>query len=129
MLTANDLVASARSRIHEISPAELQTWNARDFVLIDVREPDEYAAGHIPGAINLPRGVLEFRIESHPALAGAANPAQADRSRSLVLYCLTSGRAALAADSLQQLGFAKVHSLAGGFTAWRAAGLPVADAA
>jgi rhodanese-related sulfurtransferase len=125
MLTANDLVAYARSRIQELSPAELQTWNERDFVLIDVREPDEYAAGHLPGAINLPRGVLEFRIESHPAVAGAANPAVADRSRTLVLYCLTSGRAALAADSLQQLGFAKVHSLAGGFTAWRAAGLPV----
>jgi rhodanese-related sulfurtransferase len=125
MLTGKDLVAAARGRIHEISSAELRAWNARDFTLIDVREPDEYAAGNLPGAINLPRGVLEFRIETHPALARAANPACADRSRPLVVYCQSGGRSALAADSLQQLGFDKVHSLAGGFEAWRAAGLPV----
>jgi rhodanese-related sulfurtransferase len=125
MLTAKDLVAAARGRIHEISPAELRAWSAHDFALIDVREPEEYVAGHLPGAINLPRGVLEFRIETHPALAGAANPACADRARPLVAYCLSGGRSALAADSLQQLGFGKVRSLAGGFEAWRAAGLPV----
>ncbi|MDR2012797.1 MAG: sulfurtransferase [Rhodanobacter sp.] len=127
MRTAKDLVASARSRIHELSPAELRAWDAHDFTLIDVREAEEYAAGYLPGAINLPRGVLEFRIETLPALVDAANPACADRARPLVVYCLSGGRSALAADSLQQLGFGKVHSLAGGFEAWRAAGLPVAQ--
>lgn len=125
-LTANDLVAAARRRIREISPAELHGWCDRDHLLIDVREPDEFAAGHLPGAINLPRGVLEFKIAAHPALACQTSDALAQKSRTLVLYCLSGGRAALAADSLQQLGFEHVHSLAGGIAAWREAALPVA---
>jgi rhodanese-related sulfurtransferase len=115
--TANDLVAAAKKNIREISPATLHEWAGREFTLIDVREPAEFAAGHLPGAVNLPRGLLEFQIESPPV--------SADRSRTLVVYCLSGGRAALAADSLQQLGFTQVHSLAGGIAAWRNAALPV----
>jgi rhodanese-related sulfurtransferase len=126
MTTAKDLVASARSRIHEISSAELHSWNARDFTLIDVREPQEFVAGCLPGAINLPRGVLEFQIDAHPALPHAAGVEGADRARPVVLDCASGGRSALAADSLRQIGFDQVHSLAGGFQAWQAAGLPVA---
>ena len=110
--TVQDLVAEARGRIEEIAPDQLAAQD--DCVLIDVREPAEYAQGHLPGAINLPRGVLEFQIH---ALAVA--------DRELVLYCLTGGRSALAADSLQALGFTRVRSLAGGLTAWRNAGHPL----
>ncbi len=125
-LTANDLVADACTRIRQIDADALRNA-ARDLVLIDVREPGEYAAGHLPGAVNLPRGVLEFAIEAHPALACEASPTLADRSRRLVVYCLSGGRSALATDSLQRLGFTRVESLRGGFNAWKQAGHPVSE--
>ena len=83
-------------------------------LLLDVREADEFHAGHIPGAINIPRGVLEFKLSNDPALCA--------RELNIVLYCKTSGRAALAACSLQAMGYRQVQSLAGGFDAWSAAG-------
>ncbi|WP_454831461.1 rhodanese-like domain-containing protein [Pseudoxanthomonas wuyuanensis] len=121
----NSLIRQALARIQEISPLEVTAARADGALLIDVREPDEFAAGHLPQAINLPRGVLEFRIQAHPAMACQASEALSLRERPLVLYCLTGGRAALAADSLQQLGFERVKSMAGGITAWREAGLPL----
>lgn len=123
-LTASDLVAEARQRIQEVAPAAFHA-DAGDAVLIDVREPAEFDTGHLPGAINIPRGVLEFQVDAHPAVANATDPALAHRERPLVLYCRTGGRAALAADNLQKLGFADVRSIAGGIEAWREAGLPV----
>lgn len=82
-----------------------------------MREPAEFEAGHLSGAINIPRGVLEFQVEAHPAIACATNPALSVRERPLLIYCRTGGRAALAALSLQQLGFTQVRSLAGGLMA------------
>ena len=124
-LTANDLIADARTRVTQVSTIELQAEDTSDLVLIDVREPAEYAEGHLPGAINLPRGVLEFRIEAHPALACQTSAALADRDRAIVLYCLSGGRSMLATDSLQRLGFTRLRSLTGGIAAWREGGLPV----
>jgi len=123
--TVEELVAEARSRIREVSPMQLAQMLGGDLALIDVREPDEFAQGHLPGAVNLPRGVLEFQIHAHPALTGAADAALAQPARPLVLYCRTGGRSALAADSVRQLGFSQVCSLAGGFQAWCNAGLSV----
>ena len=119
------LVSAARQRIREVSAGGVQAMDPAGYVLIDVREPAEYATGHLSGAINLPRGVLEFQIHAHPAMACTTSDALAARDRPLLLYCLSGGRAALAADSLQQLGFSQVSSLAGGITAWREAGLTV----
>ena len=124
-VSINDVVVAARQRIREVSPSEVEAVAPADRVLIDVREPAEYASGHLPGAINLPRGVLEFQIRAHPAMGCTTSEALAAADRPLVLYCLSGGRAALAADSLQQLGFSQVSSLAGGITAWREAGRPV----
>ena len=124
-LTVDELVAAARSRIREVSVEDLVDMLGGDLVLIDVREPGEYVRGHLPGAVNLPRGVLEFQIHSHPAMACVPDEALARPDRRLVLYCRTGGRSALAAGSLQQLGFTDVHSLAGGFEAWRNADLTV----
>lgn len=86
-------------------------------IVIDVREPDEYAAGHLAGAINIPRGLLEFKLSSTPTLER--------RDLNVVLYCKTSGRAALAAVAMQSMGYLNVVSVAGGFEAWVAAGLPI----
>ncbi len=123
-ITAADLVAAARQRIREVAPAEFHAEPA-DAVVIDVREPAEFETGHLPGAINIPRGVLEFQVDAHPAVANATDPALSHRDRTLVLYCLSGGRAALSADNLQQLGFSDVRSIAGGMNGWRESGLPV----
>nr|WP_294864035.1 rhodanese-like domain-containing protein [uncultured Pseudogulbenkiania sp.] len=117
MRSAHDLVREARSRIVELPLAEAATWRPDGVLVVDVREPAEYAAGHVPGALNLPRGVLEFRLE--------AVPEWAKRQRPVLLYCQTSNCAALAALSLLQMGYSTVRSIAGGFDDWVAAGLPV----
>ncbi|MGA9853503.1 MAG: rhodanese-like domain-containing protein [Gammaproteobacteria bacterium] len=115
MGTAAELVAKAKAKIREVTPAEVAK-NRDKLVIIDVREPEEYAAGHIPGAIHIPRGVLEFKIDQFPVLH--------DRDRAIVLQCQGGGRSALATVALQELGFKNVSNLAGGFGAWNAAGLP-----
>ena len=124
-ITANDLVARARAEITEITPQALDPATLAGLSVIDVREPGEYAQGHLPGAINLPRGVLEFQIEAHPAMACSTTEALQARDRPLLVYCLTGGRSALAALSRQELGFRHVRSMAGGVKAWSAAGLPL----
>jgi rhodanese-related sulfurtransferase len=118
MKTAHDLVAAAKSRVHEVPLAEADAAIQRADVLLDVREADEFAAGHLPGAIHASRGLLEFKLSGSPALAA--------RDLKVVLYCKTSGRAALAAAVMQDMGYLDVVSIAGGFDAWAAAGKPVA---
>ena len=117
MKTALDLVAAAKARIHEIPIEAAATAIAQADVLIDVREPDEYRQGHLPGAVNMPRGLLEFQLSSNPACQVP--------DLQVVLYCKTSGRAALAALAMQEMGYTRVRSIAGGFDAWVAAGKPV----
>ena len=117
MKTALDLVAAAKTRIHEVSVADADRAIQDANVVLDVREADEFAAGHLPGAIHASRGMLEFKLSSQPELSA--------RDRKIVLYCKTSGRAALAACALQDMGYLHVTSIAGGFDAWSAAGKPV----
>lgn len=117
MKTALELVAEAKARVHELSVAEAAQAVVGADVLIDVREPDEYRQGHLPGAVNMPRGLLEFQLSSHPACQNA--------ELNVLLYCKTSGRAALAACAMQDMGYRNVRSIAGGYDAWVAAGQPV----
>lgn len=120
LISAHEMVQAAKRAIAERSAAEIEPLiAAQAALLIDVREPDEYRAGHLAGAINIPRGLLEFRISSDPALQAL--------DRRVVVYCKTGGRAALAAQTLQQMGFGNVVSLAGGFDAWAAEGRAVAQ--
>ena len=93
MKTALDLVAAAKAHVHEIDIDAADAAIRDADVLIDVREADEFAAGHIPGAINVPRGVLEFKLSSTPEMDA--------RDLRVVLYCKTSGRAALSACAMQ----------------------------
>jgi rhodanese-related sulfurtransferase len=104
------LVDEARSQISEIGSNDLRRMQQarEDFTLIDVREPDEQAKGAIPGAIKLPRGILEGNIDQITT----------DKDRKLVLYCGGGGRSALAALSLKKMGFRNVLSLAGGYRDW-----------
>jgi len=90
--------------------------------VIDVREPDEFAEGHIPGAVNIPRGLLEFEVDGHPAVAWRSAEELSHRERPLVLYCLSGGRSTLAAAALKGLGFSSAMSLQGGILRWADAG-------
>ncbi|TXT37233.1 MAG: rhodanese domain-containing protein [Comamonadaceae bacterium] len=118
MKTAHDLVAAAKARVTEIQVADAEAAIRAADVLVDVREADEFAAGHLAGAVHISRGMLEFKF--------SANPALQPRDLNIVLYCKTSGRAALAAAVLQDMGYLNVKSISGGFDAWVAAGHPVA---
>lgn len=115
--TAQDLVAQARQRIREISSDEADSRITAGAVVIDVREADELADGHVPDAVHIPRGFLEFKAPQHEALAEPDCP--------IVVYCKGGGRGALAADTLQSLGYTDVCSIQGGFGAWLEAGKPV----
>ncbi len=117
MKTAHDLVLQAKANVREIALQDAEQAIRQADVLIDVREADEFAAGHLPGAVLVPRGLLEFKLSGAPALSG--------RDLKVVLYCKTSGRAALAAQTMQSMGYLDVSSIAGGFDAWAAAGKAV----
>ena len=110
------LVEDAKTRIREIgAPALLRKLQTKDrFCLVDVREAEEYAAGRIPGAQHLCKGILERDIET----------AVPDFNAEVVLYCGGGYRSALAADTLQKMGYQRVLSLAGGWREWVQAGLP-----
>ncbi len=125
--TAMRLVADARQNITEISAEQMQNkLDESGYALIDVREPHEFVSGHLPGASCIPRGVLEFQVDAHPAVNGEQDISLLDRDRELIIYCLTGGRAALAAESLQKMGYSNVKSIAGGWKAWTEAKLPTA---
>lgn len=116
MLTAHDLVMEAKKHIVEVTPQEARSLLDSGLLLLDVREPAEYEEGHVPRAINIPRGMLEFKMSQDESLSNRQQP--------ILLYCKTSGRAALSAVALQTLGFEQVRSIAGGFDAWCGASLP-----
>lgn len=114
-VTPHDLVIEAKAQIKEVSTGEALGMLGKR-VIIDVREYDEYAAGHLPGAINIPRGVLEFKIGMVPECA--------NKEGAFLIYCRTSGRAALSAVQLQRIGYSNVISMGGGFEAWNNEGRP-----
>lgn len=121
--TASELVAEARQRVENLpvdAVAEEMAHGAT--VLVDIREPSERDQhGIIPGAVHAPRGMLEFYADpTSPYHRAEFNPG----SR-VILHCASGGRSALAADTLQQMGYGKVAHLDGGFNAWKAAGQPV----
>ena len=109
------LVAEAKKNITEISPedAASKLQNA-EAIIVDVREKDEWDEGHIPHAIHLSRGTIELDIEEKIPDANAM----------IICHCGGGGRSALAAESLQKMGYKNVRSMAGGFKAWKSAALP-----
>jgi molybdopterin/thiamine biosynthesis adenylyltransferase/rhodanese-related sulfurtransferase len=113
-----EFVRQIKSQIDEVDPSDVNAGihNGRPFVLVDVREADEWDAGHIPGAKHVPRGHLESRIEG----------AVADRGQRVVLYCASGNRSALAARTLRDdLGYEHVESMTGGYTLWKDRGYAV----
>ncbi len=118
MKTAQQLIAEAKAVITEVTAREVQDRLAggEPLVLIDIREQNEWNLGHAAPAIYIGRGVLESQIE-----------ARVPRDATVVLYCASGNRSALAARTLQEMGYAHVASLAGGFRDWAASGGAIAD--
>lgn len=116
MPTFDEIFSQAKKQVDEVNvkgASDLLETHP-DVALIDVREKNEWDEGHIPGAVHVPRGYLELRIEN----------AVPDKDREVVLYCAGGTRSVLAARTLQQMGYKHVASVSGGFTAWKDAGLP-----
>jgi molybdopterin/thiamine biosynthesis adenylyltransferase/rhodanese-related sulfurtransferase len=111
MATYRELLAAVKDEIIEISTSDLHTQleDADGSVIVDVREPDEWQEGHLPGALHIPRGNLESRIE-------ALVP---EKDRDLIVYCAGGSRSAFAAKTLSELGYQSVRSVSGGFSDWK----------
>lgn len=123
-----DLVAEARGRVREIMPWDLaeRLQQNPDILLLDVREPAEFQTMHIPGSINVPRGILESSCDwdyedTIPELA-------AGHGREIVVICRSGNRSVLAADVMQQMGFSNVVSLRTGVRGWHDDDQPLVDA-
>ncbi|MBW2020656.1 MAG: hypothetical protein JRI58_11310 [Deltaproteobacteria bacterium] len=115
-LTANDLVAEAKKSICEVSVAEAKAMlDKGGYIFLDCREPKEFKMGHIPGAINLPRGLLEFKIDKKVP----------DKNANIVMYCKKGGRGCLATCTLCRMGYKNVVNISGGWMAWEKAGYPI----
>lgn len=112
------IVQDAKTRVKECTVEDVKKRldAGEPFALVDVREDHEYAAGHIPGAVHIGKGVIERDIEAKVP----------DPSTPLVLYCGGGFRSALAADALQKMGYTNVISMDGGWRDWNGKGLPVA---
>jgi rhodanese-related sulfurtransferase len=112
-----NLVATAKKNITEISPQEAAAkLKTGDAMVVDVREKDEWDEEHVPDAIHLSRGTIELEIEEKVQ----------DPNAVIICHCGGGGRSALAAESLQKMGYKNVRSMAGGLKAWKEAGLPTA---
>lgn len=121
--TLQDLVDEALQDIREVSVSEAsELIKSGDYIVLDVREADEFEAGHIPGAMLVPRGFLEVRADlTHHK----RDVRLEDRTQKVLCFCGGGYRSALAAQTLKQMGFENPLSIAGGWTAWNEVGLPV----
>ncbi len=108
------LAAAAKNCVKQVSAREAHEQQSHGAVLIDVRESEEFQKGHAAGATHLSRGILELKIEE----------AAPDPATPIVCYCGGGSRSALAAESLQKMGYTNVASLASGFKGWKVEGLP-----
>ena len=106
-----DLINEAKMRIKEVTPAEAMADESENLVYFDCREPQEYNLGHIPGAVFIPRGQMETKVE-----------AVIPRDRKVVIYCASGNRSALAAETMMQMGYSDVASMSDGFRGWVNAG-------
>ena len=116
-LTKQELVGEARTHIVEVSVDRArEMFDAGGILFLDCREPEEYRAGHVPGALNVPRGLLEFKIAKRIP----------DKGTPIVIYCKTGGRGCLGTEAITRLGYHKAVNMAGGWKAWKKKGNPVA---
>lgn len=129
MKTPQELIAAIKPTIKEVSTIELGALLANgEPVIIDVREHEEYIKGHIRGSVNIPRGLLEYKIKDHPKVAYHCDEKKAleELAREhIYLVCRTGGRSAMATHSLMEMGFTRVFSVMGGINEWEQNGLEI----
>ena len=115
--TLGQIIGEAKSQITEVPVEQVKTDmdSGKDFVLLDVRSPYNYEAGHIANAVNIPRGDLEFMIGKH----------YPNKDTEMVLYCQLGGAAALCTKTLMDMGYKNVKSLKGAFKVWGESGYPI----
>ncbi|MEQ1654613.1 MAG: rhodanese-like domain-containing protein [Nitrospira sp.] len=116
-------IQAAQKQVKTIGMEEYRKIVERpgDALIVDVREPNEFAAGHVPGAINIPRGVLEFQIWKHVGF-----PTDTEMGKTLYLQCQSGNRASLAAQSLAELGFTETTAVVMSLEEWQQVGHPFA---
>ncbi len=127
MKKASDLVAEVKARIENLSLDEFEKERADGALVVDIRDGEELAAnGRIPGSVHVPRGMLEWRADPSSKYHRAEDGFDPDRR--VVLHCESGGRSALAAATLEDMGYTDVAHFEGGFKAWSEAGRPVESA-
>ncbi|MEJ2097142.1 MAG: rhodanese-like domain-containing protein [Deltaproteobacteria bacterium] len=115
-MTAKQLVEDAKKDICEVSVSEAKDlFDKGGNLFLDCRTSKEYKMGHVPGAVNIPRGLLEFKIDKQIP----------DRETAIIMYCKTGGRGCLATCTLCKMGYKNVKNMDGGWLAWDKAGYPV----
>ena len=115
-MTTEEMVAEAKGSVCQVTVSEAKgLLDEGGHIFLDCREPKEYKMGHVPGAVNIPRGLLEFQI---------ANKVP-DKSTPIVMYCKKGGRGCLATCTLCKMGYENVVNIDGGWLAWEKAGYPV----
>jgi rhodanese-related sulfurtransferase len=117
ILTVPIIIKEAKSGISEVTVEDVKNDmdSGKKFVFLDVRTAEEFNAGHLPSGVNIPRGVLEFKIEKKYPI----------KETNIVLYCRTDPRAALCTKILNAMGYSNARNLKGGFKAWGEAGYPI----
>lgn len=115
-MTASDLVSEAKKTACEISVSEAkELFDKGGWLFIDCRTEDEFKMGHVPGAMHIPRGLMEFKIDKQVP----------DKTANIVLYCKKGGRGCLATCTLCRMGYKNVKNMDGGWVAWEKAGYPI----
>ena len=115
-MSAKDLVEEAKKNVTMISVADAKAlFDKGGTVFLDCRTEKEYRSGHVPGAMHIPRGLMEFQIEGKIP----------DKNANIVMYCKSGGRACLACESITKMGYKNVNNMDGGWQAWLKAGHPV----
>lgn len=115
-MTAKELVTEAKKSICEVSVSEAKDLlDKSGYIFLDCREPKEFKMGHIPGAMNIPRGLLEFKIAKKIP----------DKNAKIVMYCKKGGRGCLATCTLCKMGYKNAKNMDGGWKAWEKAGYPI----
>ena len=115
-MTAEMLVAEAKANVFEKSVSECKALlDEGGYLFLDCREPKEYKMGHVPGAVNIPRGLLEFKVANQIP----------EKDTKIIMYCKSGGRGCLASCTLCRMGYKNVVNMGGGWLAWEKAGYPV----
>ncbi|MDY0221931.1 MAG: rhodanese-like domain-containing protein [Desulfobacterium sp.] len=115
-MTADELVSEAKETVCEMPLAEARALlDKGEYLFVDCRTEKEFKMGHVPGAMNIPRGLLEFRVNSKIE----------DKNAKIIMYCKTGGRSCLATCTLCRMGYKNVSSLDRGWQGWEKAGYPI----